>query len=364
MDLPMPYCYYTCDLLPLELVVRSGYSPIWLGNRLRDAAAPARRDALSIHPMICPYVTKLVAAAEDVLGEVSPASGSPNGGAPAGTVSSDDCLIVPGGCDAMRRMGDLMAAAHPGRVFVLSMSRTSGPEVAKTLAADLRRLEEWLAARLPADAERTGAVSESTAADAPADAAAADAADAAPPQSTPLVQEPPTLEYPSAPQPGGVFLVAGPLSDDSLLRLVGQLGVGAAGLESCTSPDRWKPLAASNGADAAGATDHAALAARILEIGMCSRRSTADRRDHLVRRLDQTRPSSIIYARQSFCDPGAYDALLVSRLAEERGLPYLEIEVDFPFDANGPLRTRVEAFLEAQLLDDDLLDNDLFDEEE
>ena len=29
--------------------------------------------------------------------------------------------------------------------------------------------------------------------------------------------------------------------------------------------------------------------------------------------------------------------------------------MDFPFDATGPLRTRVEAFLEAQLLDDDLL---------
>jgi benzoyl-CoA reductase/2-hydroxyglutaryl-CoA dehydratase subunit BcrC/BadD/HgdB len=65
----------------------------------------------------------------------------------------------------------------------------------------------------------------------------------------------------------------------------------------------------------------------------------------------------VIYARQSFCDPGAYDALLVARLAEERGLPYLEIEVGFPFEASGPLRTRVEAFLEAQLLDDDLLDD-------
>jgi hypothetical protein len=68
----------------------------------------------------------------------------------------------------------------------------------------------------------------------------------------------------------------------------------------------------------------------------------------------------VIYARQSFCDPGAYDALTVAALAEERGLPYLEIEVGFPFEAGGPLRTRVEAFLEAQLLDDDLLD-DLLD---
>ena len=99
---------------------------------------------------------------------------------------------------------------------------------------------------------------------------------------------------------------------------------------------------------------------------MCPRRSTGQRRDHLVRRLDETRPTSIIYARQSFCDPGAYDALLVAALAAERHLPYLEIEVDFPFDANGPLHTRVEAFLEAQLLDDDLLgdlgEDDLFSE--
>ena len=183
----------------------------------------------------------------------------------------------------------------------------------------------------------------------------------------------PSLDYPSPPRQGGVFVIAGPLTDDSLLRLIERLGAHVSGLESCTSPDRWRPLAVAAGAaaamSAAGATreaeidaatrlaplDHEALAARLLEIGMCPRRSTTHRRDHLARRLDQSRPSSIIYARQSFCDPGAYDALLAADLAKERGLPYLEIEVDFPFDANGPLHTRVEAFLEAQLLDEDLL---------
>ncbi|MBN1630115.1 MAG: 2-hydroxyacyl-CoA dehydratase, partial [Thermoleophilia bacterium] len=184
----------------------------------------------------------------------------------------------------------------------------------------------------------------------------------------------PALDYPVTPQHGGVFVVAGPLTDDSLLRLIGQLGAHVSGLESCTSPDRWRALAAGttpagSAADTAPAedaapADHAALAAHLLEVGMCPRRSTTDRRDYLARRLDLARPSSVIYARQSFCDPGAYDALLVAQLAKERGLPYLEIEVDFPFDANGPLRTRVEAFLEAQLLDDDLLgdldDDDLF----
>jgi hypothetical protein len=63
----------------------------------------------------------------------------------------------------------------------------------------------------------------------------------------------------------------------------------------------------------------------------------------------------VIYARQSFCDPGAYDALLAAELAREQGLPFLEVEVGFPLEVSGPLRTRIEAFLEAQLLDEDLL---------
>ena len=388
----MPYCYYTCNLLPLDLVVRSGHTPRWLGNYLQDANAPARRQALSIHPMTCPYVTKLVAAADALFGdaeagsaavaggeaagasraggtpsdgEASRTGGVPQAGAETRGTTEADCLVVPGGCDAMRRMGDLLAATYPDRVFVLSMPRSSGPEVTRTLATDLARLEDWLSARAPGGMVRRGA---------PLGADAAHAPGKAPQPGAPAVragaalspQEPPTLEYPAPPRPGGVFLVAGPLSDDSLLRLIGQLGAHVSGLESCTSPDRWKPLRATDGAAATAAaapeagSDHAALAARLLDIGMCPRRSTADRRDHLARRLDETRPTSIIYARQSFCDPGAYDALLVAKLAEERGLPYLEIEVDFPFDAGGPLRTRVEAFLEAQLLDDDLLD-DLLD---
>jgi hypothetical protein len=353
----MPQCYYTCNLLPLDLVTRAGYSPRWLGNHLRDASAPARRDALSVHPMTCPFVTKLVAAAEEVLAEHTVAP--PSGGAPlAQGPRGSDCLVVPGGCDAMRRLGDLLAATYPDRVFVLSMPRSSGPEVAAAFASDLARLEAWLRARVPAGV-RVGV------------AAAVPA-------------EPPTLDYPRPPRPGGVFVVSGPLSDDSLLGLIDRLGAHVSGLESCTSPDRWRPLAPESSATAAGvpragtssasappaqgaavpASAYESMAVKVLATGMCPRRSTAERREHLARRLDETKPSSIIYARQSFCDPGAYDALLVARLAQERGLPYLEIEVDFPFDANGPLHTRVEAFLEAQLLDDDLLNtDDLFDDE-
>jgi hypothetical protein len=384
----MPNAYYTCNLLPLELVVRAGYSPRWLGEHLQDPGATARRDALSIHPMTCPYVTSLVAAADALF------DGGPG----------EDVLLVPGGCDAMRRMGDLLAATYPGRVFVLPLGRSSQEGVVRTLASDLAGLERWLEQK--AASRRLAKLPDFTGREPPArlgvesgpapgsgrsqgagveggptsrlqvDARARAEIEA----QTGTTKQTPRVDYPSPPRPGGVFVVAGPLTDDSLLRLIGQLGAWVSGLESCTSPDRWRPLAAAGaareaipdpppGAGAAPAADaatappddyHAALAREILAAGMCPRRSTVERRDYLVRRLEASRPSSIIYARQSFCDPGAYDALLVAQLAEERGLPYLEIEVGFPFEASGPLRTRVEAFLEAQMLDDDLLD-DLLD---
>lgn len=323
----MAVIYHTCNLLPAVLVTQAGHSLRWLGNHVQGATAPARRDALGIHPMTCPYVTRLVAAADELLA----------------TAPAEDGVIVPGGCDAMRRLGDLLAATYPGRVFVLSLPRAASEATRRTLARDLARLDDWLRAR----------------------EAGADGAEV----------QPPTVDYPTPPQAGGVFIVAGPLSDDSLLRLVEDLGSRVSGLESCTSPDRWRnllgadagtkagagglvPAAAgqANVAGAGGPVDYEALADLMLRVGVCPRSSTLTRRAHLAARLDESRPSAIIYARQSFCDPGAYDAVEVARLAEERGLPFLEIEVGFPFEASGPLRTRVEAFLEAQTLDDDLLD--------
>jgi hypothetical protein len=328
----MATVYYTCNLLPPGLITRTGHSLRWLGDGLEDATAPARREALGVHPMTCPYVTRLVAAAEAVL-----------------TETPDDArVIVPGGCDAMRRLGDLLAAAYPSRVFVLAMPRSATPGARSALAGGLASLDGWLRER------SSGAAQQGVAQGAAVG---------------------PRLGYPGAPQPGGVFVVAGPLSDDALLRLVTDLGAGIAALESCTSPDRWESLRSvpfeptdSSGAaaadDVAGETAkdtvddaYESLAAAVLEAGMCPRRSTLARREHLARRLDQAHPSAVIYARQSFCDPGAYDALEVARLAAERGLPFLELEVGFPFEASGPLRTRVEAFLETQSLDDDLLDD-------
>jgi hypothetical protein len=168
----MPNAYYTCNLLPLELVAGTGYSPRWLGEHLQDSSTPARRDALSIHPMTCPYVTGLVAAADALL------DGAPR----------EDVLVVPGGCDAMRRMGDLLAATCPDRVFVLSLARSSGEEVVRALAADLARLERWLENKGAASGDKSAVAAEAVA----------------------TVKQTPRVDYPSPPRPGGVFVARGP----------------------------------------------------------------------------------------------------------------------------------------------------------
>jgi len=97
-DFPMPYCYYTCSLLrwtswPAAATRRAG-SVTTSETRMRAGSARA----LSIHPMTCPYVTKLVAAADELFAGAQ--------AAPRQAMSPKaDCLVVPGGCDAARRMG-------------------------------------------------------------------------------------------------------------------------------------------------------------------------------------------------------------------------------------------------------------------
>lgn len=255
---------------------------------------------------------------------------------------ASDCLVVAAGCDAMRRLGDALAARHPQRVFTLFVPRTPDPASARSLAHDLTRLEEWLAARAPAGrpVDEAGVAA---ARSAEAGIVGAGTAEADPPD---------TFSYPTPPRPGGAFVVAGPLSDDGILRFIETLGLHISGVESCSGPERSEALAGIG----VGGIDLDEVATGVLEAVSCPRSSVPARREHLARRLEESEAAAVIYARLPFCDPSAYDTLGVERLAAQQGLPYLEVEIGFPFEATGPLRVRIEAFLETLLLDAELSD--------
>ena len=319
-------------LLPLDLVVRSGYSPRWLGNHLRDAerSGPPGRAQRPSHDLPLrdqagrrgrrSCLRRRRPATEQRSRRLRRDAPSRR---PAGAA---DCLV---GAGRLRRH------APDGRPAGRHLSRSGcsccpcpgrrDPEVAKTLAADLRRLEDWLAR---ACRRRTAAGA------APADRRPASGAHRRLPCGAAARRGVRGRPGPSATTPSCASIEQAGRA---------RLRPGVVHLARPLEALAGAPVARRRGrrdgrGDGAGRRrdDRRPSPPTILDIGMCPRRSTADRRDHLARRLDEARPSSIIYARQSFCDPGAYDALLVARLAEERGLPYLEIEVDFPLRRQRP----------------------------
>ena len=325
--LVVPTCYYTCSLVPPSFLAKAGHQPKRLTSTIRSTSPSRSGDtsrssaasppgAIIAHASTCPYVVTLLAGGERALDGDNKSDGDPL-----------DCIVVPAGCDAMRRLGDALAARYPDRVFTLFVPRTPDPASARSLAGDLERLEEWLTKRAP---------------------------------EKPCVAPSPSeaFAYPNPPRPGGVFVVAGPLSDDGLLRTIEGLGLHISGVESCSGPERGRALAGFG----AGDMDLLEVATHILEEVSCPRSSAPARREFLAHRLERSGAVAVVYARLPFCDPSAYDTLAVERLAAERGLPYLEVEVGFPFEATGPLRVRIEAFLETLLLDAELSELDDLDD--
>ena len=127
----------------------------------------------------------------------------------------------------MRRAGDLLASQYPEQVCTFRLPRFSDDGALRDLAQELESLAQWLDAPLgDLESKRRRRLSrrpwwegQNAAARLKTGGGGSNC--------------PPRLG------PGGVFVVGGPMSDDSLLRLVQRLGSSVSGVESCTAPARW-----------------------------------------------------------------------------------------------------------------------------
>lgn len=349
MSLVSRTCYYTCNLVPPAFLERAGLVPRSLlgcsadGRNGTDGAGLIAKPTITPHPNSCPYVVQTLAVAEVAL-----------------SVEGDALLVAPSGCDAMRRAGDALRARFHDRVYVYAVPRTNDAGSVAALARDLDRLSAWLGAAAAADkargvATQPNAVMAQPNADQPNDAAASPGA---PPEGGAARSG--TFAYPRPPQPGGVFVMGGPMSHPALPAAVEALGVTVSGIETCRGPE-CGALLTELGRPGLSTRDIAAL---LLEAFRCPRCLAGPRREYLRGRLRESGASAVLYARLPFCDPGAYDAAAVQTLAEEEGVPFLELEVGYPFEMDGRLRVRIEAFLETLTLADSLLDDadDLFED--
>ncbi len=222
----MPNAYYTCNLLPLELVARTGYSPRWLGEHLQDPGAPARRDALSIHPMTCPYVTRLVAAADALLDGAARRRRAPG----AGRLRRHETTWVicsppptPAGCSPFRSA----RSSEDGVV------QTTGfrPGPARTVAgrqgrrAQNRQAPGGDRGPVPSTGQR-----------------GAEHGRECGRQAVPARRLPYAASTGRRVRGGRAADGRFPAAPDRAARRT------VSGLESCTSPDRWRPLAEAGGA--------------------------------------------------------------------------------------------------------------------
>ncbi len=315
-------CFYSCALVRPAFLARRGFVARPLAALALAADGKCDPDGFETHPNTCPWVVQLLAAAESALA------------APGCT----DLLVAPAGCDAMRRMGDMLAVRLGDRIYRPWVPRTTDEAATRRLAKELDALDDWLGRHASDHTDPAGVT------DLPVGIGVGPAGPE--PTATPDAFVAPPIE----PRPGGVFVIAGPLSGADLLVAIENAGVAVSGLDSCTGTHRAAALAAVDGGFSFDAEARAMLTAAV-----CPRSTVSLRREHLASRIASATPSALIHARLPFCDPGAYDGVTARSLANELDLPFLDIEVGFPSEVTGPVRVRLEAFLETLTLEDELL---------
>src|SRR5680860_1041323 len=147
----------------------AGTTRQWQGSAANSLSAAERQTHLC-HPMTCPYVVRTLSAADRLL-----------------AADPCHCLVVPAGCDAMRRAGDVMEFRHPDQVLNVPIPRELDRNAASALAAHLDHLHGWLAHRRT-QSTMTPAQASSSSSPGPG---------------------PASISHPALEQPHGVFVVAG-----------------------------------------------------------------------------------------------------------------------------------------------------------
>jgi bzd-type benzoyl-CoA reductase N subunit len=92
----------------------------------------------------------------------------------------------------------------------------------------------------------------------------------------------------------------------------------------------------------------ASIADRYLRRSLCPAKHAGltCRGDELVRMAKENRVAGVIFLFLKFCDPHAFDYPYLKQRLDAEGIPSLRIELEDQMTAEGPLRTRCEAFME------------------
>jgi len=334
---------YTCTYVPEEIIHAAGFVPV----RIRTTPqVPSHADA-----HLQSYTCALCRSALDQLlrGELHFLAG----------------MVFAHTCDTMQALADLWAInTRPGNGWVeTAMVPTNliSPNASPYLIAELQRFRASLAAHsgqpisdeaLKASIalynekrrllERLHVLRDRLAA--AEFYAVVDAGTKMPPESyvpalAELVEQ--LDDSSSRPDSPRVMLVGAVLDDATLLDVLDELGARVADDDLCTGTRSFAGRVAEEGEPIN------ALADRILSRPPCPAKYQPDapRGAYLRRKVEEARADGVIFVLPKFCDPHAFDYVLVKPDLEAAGVPILHLETE-QTPAAGQMRTRVQAFLE------------------
>ncbi|MDY7039014.1 MAG: 2-hydroxyacyl-CoA dehydratase family protein [Thermodesulfobacteriota bacterium] len=139
------------------------------------------------------------------------------------------------------------------------------------------------------------------------------------------------------------IMLAGCLIDrPDLIRVIEDVGADIVTNELCTGIRQFDQMVSLEG------DPYQALAERYIRRAPCARMMDLDHRKKYLQGLtEKNRIDGVIYYIIKFCDHYMWDFPVIKKLFEEEGIPVLDVEGEYIKGSYGPLKTRIQAFVES-----------------
>ena len=324
--------YYTCSYVPLEIPEAAGFHV----KRLLPEKSPSDGDS-NLHAGTCLYCKSLAAA---VLDETS--------------IRGGDRVVFAACCDGMNRTFDVLKHYRPGlRPLVLDVPKKKDADTVALFAENLKKLaremeREWQGTAVTEKAlrraikswnahrARVNGLLRSPLTGSRMYALLREAADGG------MGAE---GERPAAPAKSGgprIVVAGSALNRPGLIECIEELGGDVVLIDTCFGARFYDTAVHEKASD-----PYLALAERYLTKASCPRmEGTGERIAHLVDSARKAAADGVLYTAVKYCDNSFYEVPETGRRFKEEDIPFLFIENDYEWANLGPVKTRVQAFLE------------------
>jgi len=297
---------WICTYTPEEVIMAAGFTPY----RLLPQPGVGNPDDL-FPPNICPYVRQIVRGMRE------------------GTYPDLEGVVVAHSCNAMMHLYNVLRDEFDGFVYLLDLPRHRGEGALDFFTRELKMLADFLG--LEGETVTVESLKEAN-----------------------LVcrkQEEVKGNFLSGKREQiPALILAGGIPPQNMVDLLEETSEYLVLPENCTGLRCLQgelPDLGSRREDESTVSLLQVIARAYLDKPPCPRIFDFQYREEYYRQLLETyNVQGVIYHDLMFCDMCHYDYLILKELLEKEGVPVLQLKTELGAEEIGPLKTRIEAFLE------------------